>query len=77
MKRNNIRKFLELVPELNDKQLNRLSEFLSNLSLLVVASLVIPNVLGPNKPNIFEIIDGIIITILLLSFSIILLRKNL
>ena len=64
------------IPELNDKQLDRLSEFLSNFSLLIIASLVLPNIFGTNKPNIIELLGGVILTILLLSISMIVIRKD-
>lgn len=48
------------IPELNDKQLDRLSEFLSNFSPLIVATLVLPNIFGVDRPNIFELRLGLI-----------------
>lgn len=67
---------MEFVPELNDKQLDRISEFLSNFSLLVIATLILPNIFGLNKPNINDLISGILLTILTLTISMIILRKN-
>lgn len=65
-----------MIPELSEKQLNRLSEFLSNFALLIVASLVIPNAIGTSEPNIIEFSGGIILTILLLSTSMVILGKD-
>jgi len=65
-----------LIPEFNDKQLDRISEFLSNLSLLIIATLILPNIFGVNKPNINDILSGITLTIMFLLTSIILIRKN-
>ena len=48
---------MEIVPELNDSQMDRISEFLSNLSLVVIASLVIPNLIGVDKPNMTEVLS--------------------
>lgn len=42
---------IEIIPQLNKKQLDRLSEFLSNFSLLIIATLVLPNIIGDDKPN--------------------------
>lgn len=67
---------MDFIPELNDKQLDRLSEFLSNLSLLIVVTLVIPNVIGIDKPNITELLGGILLTILLLSVSMVIIRRD-
>lgn len=67
---------MEFIPELNDKQLDRISEFLSNFSLLVIATLVLPNIFGLNKPNTNDLISGILLTILTLTISMIIIRKN-
>lgn len=66
---------MSFVPEFNDKQLDRISEYLSNLSLLVVATLVLPNIFGGSKPDMNVLISGIILTIMFLLASMILLRK--
>lgn len=66
---------MEFIPELNDKQLDRLSEFLSNFSLLIVASLVLPNIFGTSGPDITELVAGIILTMLLLLTSMVIIRK--
>ncbi len=66
----------DIIPELNDKQLNRLSEYLGNFSLLVIASLVIPNLIGNKTFNSLEIASGIIISIMLVSSSIYILKKT-
>lgn len=67
---------MEIIPELNDKQLNRLSEFLANLSILIVASLILPNIFGVEKPDTNDLISGLALTTLLLSISMILIRRN-
>lgn len=67
---------MEFIPELNDKQLDRISEFLSNFALLVVATLVLPNIFGLNKPNTNDLASGILLTILTLTISMIIIRKN-
>ena len=67
---------MEIITELNDKQLNRLSEYLSNFSLLIVATIVLPNIFGIDRPNIIEVRWGIILTILLLIASMTLLRNK-
>lgn len=67
---------MELIPELNDKQLDRVSEFLSNLALLVIASLIIPNLVKIDKPNSIELILGLMSAVILLLGSLILIRKD-
>lgn len=52
---------MEIIPELNPKQLDRLSEFLSNFSLLIIATLILPNMFGVEKPNVVELSRGIIL----------------
>lgn len=64
------------IPELNDRQLDKLSDYFSNLSLLIIATLVIPNIFGVSKPNTQDFMSGIALTILLLSISMILVRRN-
>lgn len=67
---------VDIIPELNDKQLDRLSDFLSNASLLSVASLVIPNIFGVDKLNVFDLTLGLGMTIGFLFTSLILIRKK-
>lgn len=67
---------MDFIPELNDKQLDRISEFLSNFSLLVIATLVLPNIFGLNQPNMNNLVSGILLTILTLTISMIIIRKN-
>lgn len=66
---------MDIIPELNDKQLDRLSEFLSNLSLVSVASLVIPNIFRVDKFNVFDLTLGLVLTAAFLLLSMILIRK--
>lgn len=67
---------MDIFPELNDKQLDRFSEFLSNFSLLAVASLVIPNIFGVDKPNPNELILGLMLSGAMLLVSLVLLRSE-
>lgn len=64
------------VPEFNDRQIDRLSEFLANLSILIVASLILPNIFGVEKPDTNDLIAGAVLTTLLLIISMILIRRN-
>lgn len=66
---------MDIIPELNDKQLDRLSEFLSNLSLLLIASLILPNLTGIGKSNMLELTLGLISTIIVLSLSLLILKR--
>ncbi len=65
---------MDIIPELNDKQLDRLSEFLANFTLLMIASLVLPNIFG-TEINSRQFISGITLTILSFLFSMIIIRK--
>ena len=67
---------MDFIPELSDKQLDRLSEFLSNFSLLIMATLVLPNIFGGETPNKDYLLSGVSLTILLLSLSIIIINKK-
>lgn len=64
------------IPELNDKQLNRLSEFLVNFSILTLATLVIPNLIGIDRPNLIELALGVMISLTSLLGSLILLKSH-
>ncbi|MDO8429450.1 MAG: hypothetical protein Q7S88_02365 [Candidatus Daviesbacteria bacterium] len=68
--------YIDFFPELSDKQLDRLSEFLSNASLLSVASLVIPNIFGFDKLNILDLTLGLVLTAAFLSTSLIIIRRD-
>lgn len=63
-------------PEFNDRQLNRLSEFLSNSSILTLASFVVPNIFGIDRPNLYELVLGIVATVSLLVASLVLLEPK-
>lgn len=67
---------MDILPELSSKQLDRLSEFVSNLALVIIASLVLPNIFGPQKTNILELVLGCILTTVLLSLSMVFIRKT-
>lgn len=62
--------------EFNDKQLDRLSDFFSNLGLLIVATLVLPNIFHSVAPDIKDLMTGIVLTIMLLVLSMVFIRKN-
>ncbi|OGE14060.1 hypothetical protein A2111_00940 [Candidatus Daviesbacteria bacterium GWA1_38_6] len=66
---------LNLVPELNNKQLDRFSEFLSNFALLIVATLILPNLFGIETPNMVELNRGITLAGGLLILSLVLIRR--
>lgn len=67
---------MDIIPELNDKQLDRLSEFLSNLSLLIVATLILPNIFGTDIPDMNDLVSGAALTTVLISISMIIIRKK-
>ncbi|MBI2315063.1 hypothetical protein HYU93_03335 [Candidatus Daviesbacteria bacterium] len=67
---------LNLIPELNDKQLDRVSEFMSNFSLLMIASLVLPSFVGVDKLNLGELLSGLVLTIVFLLGSLFVLRTT-
>lgn len=69
--------YMDIIPKLNNKQLDRLSEFSSNTALLSVASLIIPNVFGIDRPNILELILGLVLTAAFLLISLTLINKRL
>lgn len=64
------------IPEFSDKQLDRLSEFFSNFSLLIMATLVLPNIFGVDKPNMIDLTLGLIVAVGLLLLSMILVKKD-
>ena len=68
---------MDIIPELNEKQLDRLSEFLANLSLLFVATLILPNIFGGNKPNTNDLMSGLGLTILFLLSSMLIIKEKL
>ena len=63
------------IPELSEKQLDRLSEYLGNFSLLLVATLILPNMFGVSTPDMVEFRKGIISSAGLLILSLSLARK--
>lgn len=65
---------MDYIPELNDKQLDRLSEFLANIALLIIASLIFPNIFGTSSSNIIELLGGIILTLLLMFISMVIVK---
>lgn len=67
---------MDFIPELNDKQLDRISEFLSNTALLSLASLVFPNLFGIDRPHVLDLTLGLGMTAGFLLASLILIRKK-
>jgi len=70
-----VMKIIDIFPELNNKQLDRLSEFLANFSLLLIATLVLPNLFGVNMPNMVELNRGILIALASLIISLVLIKR--
>jgi len=70
-----VMKIIDIFPELNNKQLDRLSEFLANFSLLLIATLVLPNLFGVNTPNMVELNRGILIALASLIISLVLIKR--
>ncbi|OGY09038.1 MAG: hypothetical protein A2782_00940 [Candidatus Blackburnbacteria bacterium RIFCSPHIGHO2_01_FULL_43_15b] len=62
--------------ELNDNQLDRISEFLGNFSILILATLVIPNVFGVDTHNFNNLMSGTVVYGLTLLASVIILRSH-
>ena len=58
----------------NRKQLDRISEYSSNASLVAVASIIIPE-LNNHKISIIPVVTGTVITIGLFAFSISIIRR--
>lgn len=63
------------LPQLNDKQLNRLSEFSSNLAILTIATFVLPNLFGVDKLSREDLQLGLSLTVGLLVSSMFLIKK--
>lgn len=59
---------------LNKTQIDRISEFTANLSLIFFASLVLPSLMGSIKLQLTTIVLGFLLTIGSFGFSIFLLR---
>lgn len=70
------RKTISVFWKLNKDQVSRLSEFVSNLSLLVIASFVIPQLQGLDRIDPAMLGLGVITAIAALLFSLFLLRKR-
>ncbi len=62
---------------LNVKQLDRLSEILGNLSLLILATFVLPFILGSEKFDIIKTLGGGITSVGTFILSLIFLKKEL
>lgn len=62
--------------EFNDKQLDRLSDFCSNLSILVIATLVLPNIFSIGKPSLDNLVSGVILTLLFIISSMVLVKDK-
>jgi hypothetical protein len=63
-----------IVPKLKESQLDRLSEFLANLSLVFFASMVIPLLISLEKFNIMTVVSGSVLTSITLIISLIILE---
>jgi len=63
-------------PEFNSKQLDRLSEFFANLSLLLVAGFIIPNILGNSLPNMVQLKGGVVLSPIALAMSLYIVRSK-
>lgn len=57
-----------------EDQLNRLSEYFSNLSLLVLGTVVIPQIIGISKLAMFSLIFGLIATFIFVVISLVLIK---
>lgn len=69
-------KIIDIFTELTEKQLDRLSEFLSNFSLLMLATLVLPNIFGTKQHDMAELVIGMVSVVLSLIMSLILIRSS-
>lgn len=63
------------LPELNKLQIDRFSEFVSNLGLVFFASMVVPIFLGPTV-DAFMILTGILLSGFCLFISLLLLKSH-
>lgn len=59
---------------LNETQIDRLSEILGNLSLVFFGAQVLPSLLNKEIPDLFQLVTGLILSILCLSGSMALLK---
>lgn len=59
---------------LNDSQLDRLSEFMANLGLVLLASVLAPLISGVDGLNPFMVTSGLVVTIFCLLLSLYLLK---
>lgn len=64
------------LPKFNDIQLDRLSEIAGNLSLLFLATMVIPILTGEKQVDILLLILGIIMTFGSLVFSLLIIKRK-
>ena len=60
--------------KLNKKQIDRLSEYFANLSLLILGTIVVPQFISVSKLSLINLIFGIIGTVLFIIISLILLK---
>jgi hypothetical protein len=60
--------------KLNEKQLDRFSEYLANFSLLIFGTVVIPQFIGEPKLQISNLIFGVMATMIFLFISLELLK---
>ena len=64
-----------MVPKLNQKQLERLSDFCANLAVVFVASFILPIFFGVDKFDPRLVVLGLLLTIFTLWASLFLERK--
>lgn len=62
--------------ELNDSQLKQLAEFLSNLSVVFVGSVIVPLFGGIDKINLIGVTLGLGLAVLSLLVSVYILRRT-
>lgn len=63
------------ITKLNKKQLDRLSEFASNMALVLFGSLVIPILSGIQNMNVANVIIGLILGVFSLLVSLFLVKR--
>lgn len=69
-------KLLEKLPWLNDRQLDRLSEFFANLSIVIGAGFIFPNLVGNTAPKMVQLEVGIASAGTALIISLFLIRRQ-
>lgn len=62
------------IPVLDNDQLDRLSEIFGNMGLVFLAALVVPVFTDVDRPPLFVVILGVVLTLLFFVISLVLLR---